>query len=60
MSQCPSCGAFLKEEAAVCDQCGKALRKIKQKKKKNWLLFLLALADLGLLIWILQSYLASE
>ncbi|MBR3740252.1 MAG: hypothetical protein IKN04_07280 [Clostridia bacterium] len=59
MSQrCPYCGAFLKENAAVCERCGKPITKA-EKKKKSWLPFLLALADIGLLIWIIQSYLSS-
>ena len=56
--RCPSCGALLKKNAAACDRCGKPITKA-VKKKKSWLPFLLALADIGLLIWIIQSYLSS-
>lgn len=54
--RCQSCGAFLKKNTAYCSRCGKPAA---AGKKKVLLPILLGLADLGLLIWIIQAYLSS-
>ena len=60
MSQrCPFCDAIIQKNAACCSQCGKPVEKAAGKKKRV-MLFLLGLADLGLLVWILQSYLSTK
>ena len=54
--RCHSCGAFLEKNTAYCSRCGKPAA---AGKKKVLLPILLGLADLGLLIWIIQAYLSS-
>ena len=54
--RCQSCGAFLEKNIAYCSRCGKPAA---AGKKKVLLPILLGLADLGLLIWIIQAYLSS-
>ncbi len=54
--RCQSCGTLLTKNTAYCSRCGKPAA---AGKKKVLLPILLGLADLGLLIWIIQAYLSS-